>query len=46
MFEYVQTLPEVDSPEIFGMNENAEIAYLSRESNDFLKTVLSIQSMS
>ena len=46
MVDYVQTLPEVDSPEIFGMNENADIACLSRESNDLLKTVLSIQSKS
>lgn len=44
MVEYVLTLPEVDSPEIFGMNENADIACLNNESNDLLRTVLSIQS--
>lgn len=46
MLEYVQTLPEVDSPEIFGMNDNADIACLANESNYLLDTALSIQSRS
>lgn len=46
MLEYVQGLPEVDSPEIFGMNDNADIACLANESNYLLNTVLSIQSKS
>jgi dynein heavy chain len=46
MLEYVQSLPEVDSPEIFGMNDNADIACLANESNYLLNTVLSIQSKS
>ena len=46
MLEYVQTLPDFDSPEIFGMNDNADIACLASESNYLLSTVLSIQSKS
>jgi dynein heavy chain, axonemal len=46
MLDYVQTLPEIDSPEIFGMNDNADIACLANESNYLLDTVLSIQSRS
>jgi dynein heavy chain len=46
MLDYVHTLPEIDSPEIFGMNDNADIACLANESNYLLNTVLSIQSKS
>lgn len=46
MIDYVQSLPEIDTPEIFGMNDNADIACLANESNYLLNTVLSIQSKS
>jgi len=46
MLEYVRGLPDIDSPEIFGMNDNADIACLANESNYLLDTVLSIQSRS
>jgi dynein heavy chain len=44
MCEFVLTLPDIDSPEVFGMNENADIACLNNESKDLFKTILSIQS--
>ena len=44
IIEYVQNLPDVDSPEIFGMNENANIACLADESSYLIETVLSIQN--
>lgn len=46
MLSVVQGLPEVDSPEIFGMNDNADIACLASESRYLIDTILSIQSKS
>ena len=46
IIDYVQNLPDADNPEIFGMNENANIACLADESNYLISTVLSIQSKS
>jgi len=39
----VKALPDVDSPEIFGMNENADIAFQLQESTSLIDIVLSIQ---
>ena len=36
-------LPDVDNPEIFGMNENADIAFQLQESNQMIDIVLSVQ---
>lgn len=44
IIEYVKNLPDVDPPEIFGMNENANISVLADESSTLIQTVLSIQS--
>jgi len=41
--EYIDQLPMVDSPEIFGLHENANINYNIIESNRVVETVLGIQ---
>lgn len=41
--EYISSLPSNDNPEIFGMHENAHIAYLKSESLKILSHVLSVQ---
>merc|ERR1719482_839404 len=40
---YVDSLPLVDPPEIFGMHENANIAFQQQESDFILDVVLSVQ---
>jgi len=40
---YIDTLPLVDLPEIFGLHSNANIAYMSLESGRMIGKVLSIQ---
>ena len=41
--EYVETLPFQDDPEIFGMHDNANLAYLRDETRTLLGTVLEVQ---
>jgi len=41
--EYIESLPLNDTPEVFGMHENANITYLTQESNKILEAVLTIQ---
>jgi len=41
--EYLETLPLTDPPEIFGMNENANITFQKQETENILETVLGIQ---
>lgn len=41
--DYIDKLPLNDNPEVFGMHENANITYLTQESNKILDAVLSIQ---
>jgi len=41
--DYVDSLPLVDPPEIFGMHENANIAFQQQESDKILDVVLSVQ---
>ena len=40
---YIETLPAQDDPEVFGMNENAEKAYLVSQTDTFIETILSVQ---
>lgn len=40
---YVASLPEYDSPEVFGMHSNANIALHLRDSNKAISTILEIQ---
>ncbi len=41
--EYVETLPFQDDPEIFGMHDNANLAYLREETKTLLGTILEVQ---
>lgn len=40
---YLETLPPIDDPEIFGMHPNASIAFQRQESDRLLSTVLNVQ---
>ncbi|XP_044147930.1 LOW QUALITY PROTEIN: dynein axonemal heavy chain 14 [Bufo gargarizans] len=42
--DYVNSLPDTDNPEIFGMHPNAERAYLTSHAHAFLDTIASMQS--
>ena len=41
--DYIDSLPQADSPELFGMHENANISYQTQESDKILTTILSVQ---
>lgn len=41
--DYVQSLPNFEDPEVFGMHENANITYQNQESTKIMETILSIQ---
>eukprot|EP00792_Barthelona_sp_PAP020_P008883 TRINITY_DN3255_c1_g1_i1.p1 TRINITY_DN3255_c1_g1~~TRINITY_DN3255_c1_g1_i1.p1 ORF type:complete len:3803 (+),score=1118.83 TRINITY_DN3255_c1_g1_i1:106-11514(+) len=41
--EYLDHLPTNDSPEIFGMHQNADITYRTRQADAILDTILAIQ---
>jgi len=41
--EYISGLPNKDNPEVFGMHDNANITFLTLETNKLLDTVLSLQ---
>ena len=40
---YIDQLPKFDAPEVFGMNENANITFQNQESSKLIETILSIQ---
>ena len=40
---YVETLPLDDAPETFGLHDNADITLQQKETNDLIKTLVSIQ---
>ncbi|XP_013789011.2 dynein heavy chain 6, axonemal-like [Limulus polyphemus] len=40
---YINGLPVIDEPEIFGMHENANILFQSQESQRLINTILSVQ---
>lgn len=40
---YISELPIIDSPEVFGLHENANITYQAQESDKIMMTILSIQ---
>lgn len=41
--DYVESFPQIDEPEIFGMHENANIAYQIQETTNLINTVLDVQ---
>lgn len=40
---FIESLPNSDMPEIFGMHKNASISYQQNESNSLIKTILNVQ---
>ncbi|KFW96981.1 Dynein heavy chain 8, axonemal, partial [Phalacrocorax carbo] len=42
-FEYIQSLPAMDSPKVFGLHPNADIIYQSNTAADILDTITNIQ---
>ena len=38
--DYIDTLPVVDSPELFGLNPNADIAFRTKETKELIKTIM------
>ncbi|XP_066532241.1 dynein axonemal heavy chain 8-like isoform X2 [Hoplias malabaricus] len=41
--EYIQTLPTIDTPQVFGLHPNADITYQSNTSAEVLDTITNIQ---
>ncbi|KAJ2954380.1 hypothetical protein O0L34_g2644 [Tuta absoluta] len=41
--EYVDDLPSVEEPEVFGMHENANIAFENKETNTLITTIVDVQ---
>merc|ERR1711968_420867 len=43
MIEYTRTLPMDEQPEVFGMHDNALVAYNVSETNRVIETILGLQ---
>ncbi len=41
--QYIDSFPNTDDPEVFGMHENANVVYQTQESDKLLQTILNIQ---
>ncbi|XP_072261492.1 dynein axonemal heavy chain 6 [Pyxicephalus adspersus] len=44
--EYIENLPLTDDPEIFGMHENANLAFQRKETSTLINTILEVQPRS
>ncbi|KAM6471116.1 dynein axonemal heavy chain 6 [Liasis olivaceus] len=44
--EYIENLPLIDDPEVFGMHENANLAFQRKETNTLITTILDVQPRS
>ena len=38
--EYIEKLPAIDNPEIFGLNSNADITFRTKETNEMITTIM------
>ncbi|KAI8430872.1 hypothetical protein MSG28_001005 [Choristoneura fumiferana] len=43
---YIDTLPVIESPEVFGMHDNANIAFENKETNTVIQTIVDVQPRS
>ncbi|GCC35016.1 hypothetical protein chiPu_0013494 [Chiloscyllium punctatum] len=43
ILQYIENLPLVDSPEVFGLHSNADITYQTNMANETLNTIVNIQ---
>ncbi|GCB62030.1 hypothetical protein scyTo_0004192 [Scyliorhinus torazame] len=43
VLHYIESLPLVDSPEVFGLHSNADITYQTNMANETLNTIVNIQ---
>ncbi|XP_067868157.1 dynein axonemal heavy chain 5 isoform X2 [Heterodontus francisci] len=43
ILHYIESLPLVDSPEVFGLHSNADITYQTNMANETLNTIVNIQ---
>ncbi|KOB72814.1 Dynein heavy chain 6, axonemal, partial [Operophtera brumata] len=41
--EYMESLPAVENPEVFGMHENANIAFENKETTTLIQTIVDVQ---
>ena len=41
--QYLDSLPNFEDPEVFGMHENANITFQTQESNKMIEPILSVQ---
>uniref|UniRef100_G3ULU4 Dynein axonemal heavy chain 6 n=1 Tax=Loxodonta africana TaxID=9785 RepID=G3ULU4_LOXAF len=44
--DYIENLPLIDDPEVFGMHENANLAFQYKETNTLINTILEVQPRS
>ncbi|KAM7079135.1 dynein axonemal heavy chain 6 [Molossus nigricans] len=44
--DYIEKLPLIDDPEIFGMHENANLVFQYKETNSLINTILEVQPRS
>ncbi|XP_036729228.1 dynein heavy chain 6, axonemal [Balaenoptera musculus] len=44
--DYIENLPLIDDPEIFGMHENANLVFQYKETNTLINTILEVQPRS
>lgn len=38
--EYIENLPAVDNPELFGLNSNSDIAFRTKETREMIDTIM------